>query len=39
MGILSKLSLLALTADARRHLDDPEIEHMRREVDSVDGNI
>ena len=39
MGIISKLSLLALTADARRHLDDPDIEFLRRDVDSVDGSV
>ena len=37
MGIISKLSLVALTASARRHLDDPDISFMRRDVDSVDG--
>ena len=39
MGIISKLSLLVLTADGRRHLDDPDIEIMRRDVDSVDGAV
>ena len=37
MGIISKLSLLALTAEARRHLDNPkDIATLRREVDSID---
>ena len=39
MGIISKLSLLALTVEARRHLDDPDIAIMRKDVDSVDGAL
>jgi hypothetical protein len=36
MVMISKLSLLALTAGARRHLDDPDFAIKRTQVDSID---